>query len=99
MSTPNLGLPHISASQNQKEVTANLTFDGLDLALTNPTAINLSDAPYVMTSAIADGNLSFIFTGALTANRLITLPATKLYVVWNQTTRGQTLTFSTTLVG
>jgi len=99
MSTPNLGLAHIAASQNQKEVTANADLDGLDLALTNPTTINLTDAPYVMTAAIANGNMAFTFTGALTANRLITLPSKKVYVVWNETTGGQTLTFGTTLVG
>src|SRR6267154_5054509 len=99
MSTPNLGLSHIAASQNQKEVTANAAFDGLDVALTNETTINLTDAPFVMTVAVATAYMSFIFTGALTANRLVTLSSKKLYIVWNQTTGGQSLTFGTTLVG
>jgi hypothetical protein len=34
MSTPNLAIAHIQASQDQKEVTANAGFDALDLALT-----------------------------------------------------------------
>ena len=34
MSTPNLAIAHIQASQDQKEVTANAAFDALDLAMT-----------------------------------------------------------------
>jgi hypothetical protein len=42
MSTPNLAIPHIAASQNQKEVTANDAFDRLDEALCGLTAISLT---------------------------------------------------------
>src|SRR5262245_56167153 len=42
MSTPNLAIPHIAASQNQKEVTANDAFDRLDEAICGLAAISLT---------------------------------------------------------
>ena len=42
MSTPNLAIAHIQASQDQKEVTANAAFDTLDLALTATLAVDCS---------------------------------------------------------
>ena len=44
MSTPNLAIAHIAASQNQKEVTANDAFDALDQAICGLTAISLTGA-------------------------------------------------------
>lgn len=100
MSTPDLAIAHISSSQNQKEVTANAAFDTLDLALTNEVTIALTDAPYALSTALAYTSMCFVFTGALTANRLVTVPSTKkLYIVWNQTTGGQSLTFGASLIG
>lgn len=100
MSTPDLAISHISASQNQKEVTANAAFDALDLALTSAASVAVADAPLTLPVATAYGNMCFTFTGATTADRLITLPSTKkLYIVWNQTTGGNTLTFGTALAG
>lgn len=77
---------HIAAAQNQKEVTANSAFDDLDLAMTNVLAIALPDLHYALALADALQNMVFRFTGALTANRGITLPQNKkLYIVSNQT--------------
>ena len=55
MSTPNLAIPHIAASQNQKEVTANDAFDRLDEAICGLTAISLTGqtSPLVLASATA----------------------------------------------
>ena len=93
MATPNLGLAHIAASQNQKEVTANAAFDGLDEALCGNEQIAMSDADLTLTPAQALAALVFVLTGALTAARNLILPASaKPYVVSNQTTGGQTVT-------
>lgn len=97
--TPNLLITHISANQNQKEVTANSAFDELDEALTNLLAVAMSDANYTLNAT--EGNealahLVFKFTGTLTANRNIIVPTNKkVYVVSNQTTGGFSLTVKT----
>lgn len=86
MATPNLALVHIAAAQNQKEVTANAAFDGLDLALTNFVVEAMADANFPLPLADALGNMVFIFTGNLTATRGVTVPSTrKLYIASNQT--------------
>ncbi len=99
MASPNLAITHISASQNQKEVTANTAFDELDKALTDRISIAMTDANYVLSTAEggeALGHLVYVFTGALTADRNIVVPAnTKLYVVSNQTTGGHNITVKT----
>ena len=55
MSTPNLAIPHIAASQNQKEVTANDAFDRLHEAICGLTAISLTGqtSPLVLATATA----------------------------------------------
>mgnify|MGYP001371987779 CR=1 FL=1 len=55
MSTPNLAIPHIAASQNQKEVTANDAFDRLDEAICGLAAISLTGqaSPLVLSPATA----------------------------------------------
>jgi hypothetical protein len=55
MSTPNLAIAHIAASQNQKEVTANDAFDRLDDAICGLTAISLTGqtSPLVLATATA----------------------------------------------
>ena len=51
MSTPNLSIAHIQASQDQKEVTANAAFDALDLALTASLAVDCSAGGTISVSA------------------------------------------------
>jgi hypothetical protein len=55
MSTPNLAIPHIAASQSQKEVTANDAFDRLDEAICGMTVRSLTGitSPLVLTTAEA----------------------------------------------
>jgi hypothetical protein len=97
--TPNLLLSLIVANQNQKEVTANAALDGLDEALCSNTAVAMSDANYTFPTgqgSSALSNMTFIFTGALTADRLVILPPNaKPYIVSNQTTGGHNLIFET----
>jgi hypothetical protein len=98
--TPNLGIAHIASNQASKEVTANAAFDQLDQALTNQLSHVMSDADYALAdsppvSSEARYNMVFVFTGALTQDRSIILPAgvEKLYIVSNQTTGGHNLIF------
>lgn len=94
--TPNLGIPHIDASQNQKEVTANTAFDDLDAALTDLLVQAITDADYTVVTADALTHMLFKFTGTLTANRNIIVPNNKkMYVVANGTTGGFSLTVKT----
>jgi len=51
MSTPNLAIAHIQASQDQKEVTANAGFDALDLAMTASLSVDCSAGGTVSVSA------------------------------------------------
>jgi hypothetical protein len=87
MATPNLALVHIAAAQNQKEVTANAAFDGLDTALTGSVYEAMPDANFTLPTADALGNMVFSFTGLLSASRVVQLPGSKkLYIVRNLTT-------------
>jgi hypothetical protein len=96
MATPNLGLAHIAAAQDQKEVTANAAFDGLDEALCGTLPVTVPDADVTLTTSQALSALAIIATGTLTANRKIIVPTnTKLYLVANQTTGGFPVTLTT----
>jgi hypothetical protein len=94
--TPNLLIDHIAAAQAQKEVTTNTAFDALDKALCQFTSIALADANLTLTDAQMIGNMALKFTGALTATRIITVPArAKMLFVENATTGGFSLTIKT----
>ena len=51
MSTPNLAIAQIQASQDQKEVTANAAFDALDLAMTASLSVDCSAGGTIPVSA------------------------------------------------
>ena len=95
--TPNLLISLIASNQASKEVTANSAISNLELALTNQLVKVLTDANYTLTDpGEARQNMVFTFTGTLTADRNIIVPAAKkLYIVSNQTTGGFNLTFET----
>jgi len=87
--TPNLLLSHIAQAQNAKEGTFNLMADLLDTAWTNAVSVAVPDANVTLTRATSLGNMLLSFTGALTANRNIIVPAKKkIYLVRNSTTGG-----------
>ncbi len=100
--TPNLNLTHIEESQNQKEVTANEAFDGLDKALAGHETVDFdfpSDANYTPAPADARGSLSFDVVstfGSLTVTRDLIVPSTaKLYIIVNSTTGGKAINVTT----
>ena len=89
MSTPQLAITHIAAAQNNKEVTANEAFDLLDNAMNAQVSIAMTDADVTLTQAqLASGGV-LKFTGALTADRYINVPAIdRSFIVRNATTGG-----------
>lgn len=93
MATPNLGIVHIAAAQNQPEVTANGAFDMLDDSINLKVSIAMTDADKTLTQAqLASGGV-IVLTGTLTADRYINLPVTigRLFIFENGTTGGHNL--------
>lgn len=84
--TPNLLIDHIATSQNNKETTANTAFDDFDGAISANLPIAMSDANLTVTQDQGLRNMALVFTGTLSANRTITLPANaKPYILFNHT--------------
>jgi hypothetical protein len=94
-STPNLLLSHIAASQNQKEVTANTAFDGLDEGFNSGKTVVMTDADYTFAGGAGADFFSFFFfefTGTITATRAVNLPtgSARLFAIVNGTTNSPT---------
>jgi hypothetical protein len=88
MSTPNLGLIHVAASQSNKEVPVNAMCDGLDGAIASSLAIDLT-ANVTPSHATVAPVFVLILSGAQAAQRTLTLPAFKhQYFVINNCTGG-----------
>jgi hypothetical protein len=82
MSTPNLSIAHIQASQDQKEVTANAAFDALDLAITESGILDVSAGGIItVPSAQALGLVRLVLTGAPGAGVTVAFPAVKRLVL------------------
>jgi hypothetical protein len=97
MSTPNLALAHIAASQTQKEVTANAAFDALDTAVTDQQSINCAGAADVTPASTIVNAMVLLLTGLLTGSINLKLPQVKRpYFVRNTTTGTFTITVKTT---
>jgi hypothetical protein len=90
--TPNLLITEIDANQSQKEVTANNAFVELDGAITALLSVSMTDADYTLSATEggeALGHAAFTFSGTLSADRHIIVPATpKSYLVQNNTSAG-----------
>jgi hypothetical protein len=84
--TPNLLIAHVSASQNNKEVTVNTALDDIDAALCGSKSIGMSDADYTVSQSDGIGHMLLTFTGTLSTDRHVILPAnSKPYIVRNET--------------
>jgi hypothetical protein len=100
-STPNLEITHIEQSQAQKEVTANEAFAVLDAALTEGAVSFPSDANYTLSALTTPkewqyGILKVTSGVSLTATRDLIVPANKKhYIVFNNTTGGQSIRVKT----
>ena len=89
MASPYLALPDIAAAQDQKEVTANAAIHGLDSAINGQTTIAMTDADQTLTQAQTASGGVLQFTGALTADRYVNIPAiNRAFTVRNSTTGG-----------
>lgn len=92
MTTPNLVITHVAASQNQKEVTINAALDALDNAANREVAITYADADITLTSDQARRNAVIRCTGSMTARRRLTLPAgRRILCVENRTSGGHSI--------
>jgi hypothetical protein len=93
--TPNLLIGLIASNSASKEVQANSAIVNLELALTNQLTHAMANSDYTLLDpSEARQNMVFVFTGAITANRKIILPAAqKLYIFSNQTSGGHSLVF------
>jgi hypothetical protein len=75
--TTNLNAPLITASQNQKEVTANAAFARFDAALTETLAVSVASANAAPTAEEVRAAFLLAVSGATTAGRTVTLPVMK----------------------
>ena len=93
MSSPNLGIVHIAANQNQPEVSANAAFDALDDAVNLALSILMTDADFTMSQAQLAAAGVITMTGALTADRHVNLPVgvNRLFIFQNSTSGGRNL--------
>jgi hypothetical protein len=90
MPSPNLAVTHVAAAQNQKEVTINDAVDALDNAMNRALSLAMADANVTLTSTQANRNGLIVLTGALTAARVLTLPANhRRLAIRNATGGGQ----------
>lgn len=86
--TPNLLIPLIAASQNNKETTANTAFVDLDEALCGNSYVEIEQGSGVFNLPLDTflQNMVLFFTGGLDENEVIILPQNaKLLIVVNET--------------
>jgi len=96
MVTTNLEMVELTIGQAQKETTVNTALGVLDGAVAGRVSIATADANVTLTDAQAFQNMTFDFTGAMTAGRNVVVPDnTKMYVITNSTTGGFDLTVKT----
>jgi hypothetical protein len=76
-STPNLAIPYITASQNQKEATHSTGMALLDAAITEVLVVSVSAGNAAPSAAEYRACARIAITGATTAGRTVTLPVIK----------------------
>jgi hypothetical protein len=92
MASPYLLIQHIAAAQDQKEVSANAAFDGLDAAINLKVGIPMTDADITLTQLQLAGGFVFVLTGTLTATRNVIVPTVnRVFAIKNSTTGGDVL--------
>jgi hypothetical protein len=89
LATPYLAIQQIAESQDAKEVTANAAFDALDSSVNGQTTIPLADADVTLTQDQTASGGVLQFTGTLTADRFVNIPAiNRAFIVRNSCTGG-----------
>lgn len=98
--TPDLNITHISASQNQKDVTANAAFDQLDVAIAGSASVDCTAGGTITLDSLALVNNYKVWgyrrlklTGTPSAAFTIVVPLTypKEYIVDNQSGQAATV--------
>ncbi|MBX6323947.1 MAG: hypothetical protein IRY94_19190, partial [Rhodospirillaceae bacterium] len=98
MSTPNLAITHVAASQNQKEVTINDALDRLDMAMNDTTDIDCTGGDTVIAATDWRENFLLRLVGSPADAFTVTVPDGKrVAAVHNKT--GRTATLRTTNPG
>lgn len=99
MSSPNLAIPLLASSQNNKYITVNNAIELLEAALCQFVTQAMTDANFTFPTGGGSeilGNLAFKMTGTLTAGRNVIVPTNeKPYVFVNGTTGGHAITIKT----
>jgi hypothetical protein len=81
MTTPNLAIPLIVASQSQKEVTANAAFTALDRAITATFVADVAAGNVTLTAAQYREALGVRVINATVPGRTVTLPMVERYAL------------------
>jgi hypothetical protein len=81
MTTPNLAIPLIVASQNQKEVTANAAFTALDRAITGTFVADVAADNVSLTVTMYREALGVRVINATVPGRTVTLPPVERYAL------------------
>lgn len=91
--TPNLGITELTEGQSQKEVTINTGFEGFDKAIAGKLVKSVAGGADVTLTAPEWQATMLEFTGALTADIAVIVPATtRRFSAFNNTTGAFTLT-------
>jgi hypothetical protein len=89
MASPYSAIVHVAAAQDQKEVTMNAAVDRMDALVNAQVPIAMTDADQTLSQDQTTSGVVLQFTGALTADRYINIPAIdRAFVVRNSTTGG-----------
>lgn len=93
MPTPNLQITHISASQDQKEVTANEAFDDLDKAINSSDTVTINGDDALTTTEARENAVIILQAGsALAAGFNLDFPDNNKRRLVIANTTGQTCT-------
>lgn len=94
MSTPGIGIPHVSPAQSNKYASINTMADGLDGALTQQSTLDVSGSVDVTPAPSAVlPFMSLKLVGVLTANIHLILPSSgHLYLIVDAATGGHSVT-------
>ena len=92
MPSPNLAIPHVAASQNQKEVTINDAIDALDRAMTAALEIDVTAGGTIaVTETELRRHAAVVLTGAPASAVTLQLPTVRKFL-YVQNTTGQPVT-------
>lgn len=96
MASPNLGITHVAAAQNQKEVTINDAIDRLDLATNDTVDVDCTAGNTTVAASDYQQNFLLRLTGGPAADFTLTLPNGKrVAAIHNTTARTATLRTAT----